>query len=160
MFFDNTQTRQDNFGFFNLFGEDPFDPMFETRSLTSNNSFDPLENMISSFTNMMRLNRANVFNVDWLENINDQVPNSQRRGALSKNEISKIDKQKFLKEKNVKKGEEEKCPVCLMEFEDKEEIKKLPCKHMYHPGCIDTWLKRSCKCPICKRDVREGLKKT
>ena len=40
-----------------------------------------------------------------------------------------------------------------------EEVRKLPCGHYFHKGCIDEWLTRSCECPICKhnidRDIRE-----
>jgi hypothetical protein len=64
----------------------------------------------------------------------------------------KIDK--FHKDK-VNKGEEEKCSVCLSEFEDKEEIKILPCKHLYHPECIDIWLKKNSTCPVCKTDFNK-----
>ena len=45
------------------------------------------------------------------------------------------------------------CSVCLSQLENGEEAKYLPCKHVYHPECIDRWLERSKLCPVCKRDV-------
>jgi len=45
------------------------------------------------------------------------------------------------------------CPVCLMEFEDGEDIVRLSCKHKYHPPCIKQWLGRSTQCPSCRHDL-------
>lgn len=50
---------------------------------------------------------------------------------------------------------QEECIVCLMEFEEDEMVKILPCGHMFHTDCIDEWLKRSTFCPLCKADPRE-----
>ena len=45
------------------------------------------------------------------------------------------------------------CPICIEEFVEKERIRTLPCFHIYHVRCIDRWLKRNAKCPICKHIV-------
>ncbi len=45
------------------------------------------------------------------------------------------------------------CMVCLMDFEDGEEVRRLPCGHRFHRGCVDEWLTRSVECPICKTNV-------
>ncbi|KAJ8299841.1 hypothetical protein KUTeg_022588 [Tegillarca granosa] len=33
------------------------------------------------------------------------------------------------------------CSICMDDFKEEEEAKKLPCDHHYHKDCIDTWLK-------------------
>ena len=33
-----------------------------------------------------------------------------------------------------------KCPVCLLEFEERETVREMPCKHLFHAGCILPWL--------------------
>lgn len=49
-----------------------------------------------------------------------------------------------------KSQEQNTCRVCLSEYEDREELRTLPCFHSYHKECIDHWLVKSKKCPICK----------
>uniref|UniRef100_A0A9J8CAM5 E3 ubiquitin-protein ligase RNF181 n=1 Tax=Cyprinus carpio carpio TaxID=630221 RepID=A0A9J8CAM5_CYPCA len=36
-----------------------------------------------------------------------------------------------------------KCPVCLLEFEEQETVREMPCKHLFHTGCIMPWLSKS-----------------
>merc|ERR1711920_1068302 len=38
---------------------------------------------------------------------------------------------------------QQQCMVCLMEFENGDELRKLGCEHLFHCGCIDEWLQRS-----------------
>lgn len=30
------------------------------------------------------------------------------------------------------------------------------CGHSYHTSCIQTWFRSSVRCPVCRRDIREG----
>lgn len=50
------------------------------------------------------------------------------------------------------------CPVCQECFTNALEcnISALPCGHVFHQICIDTWFKTSSTCPQC----RIGIKKT
>jgi len=50
-------------------------------------------------------------------------------------------------------GEQTKCPVCLCEFEEGEDLKSLPCVHFFHKECIDRWLMVGHSCPMCKTIV-------
>jgi len=49
------------------------------------------------------------------------------------------------------------CPVCLEEFARGDAVRVLPCSHIGHPACMDPWLRRSHKCPLCKQDVLQAL---
>ncbi|KAG4073818.1 hypothetical protein HA402_001042 [Bradysia odoriphaga] len=43
------------------------------------------------------------------------------------------------------------CPICLVSFVNEEEVRRLPCFHLFHTGCVDTWLKKHKKvCPKCR----------
>lgn len=47
-------------------------------------------------------------------------------------------------------GDQTKCPVCLCEFAEGEDLKSLPCVHFFHKECIDRWLMVGHSCPMCK----------
>ncbi|WOG81263.1 hypothetical protein DCAR_0100408 [Daucus carota subsp. sativus] len=46
----------------------------------------------------------------------------------------------------------ENCAVCLHEFSDSEEIRKLTnCRHVFHRECVDRWMDHEQKtCPLCR----------
>ena len=47
------------------------------------------------------------------------------------------------------------CPICLDDFVHGDTIvRELPCHHIYHPECIDPFLRQnSSLCPMCKKSV-------
>jgi len=46
------------------------------------------------------------------------------------------------------------CSICISTFQEGDAIRRLPtCGHSFHKGCIDLWLLRQNKCPLCKGDV-------
>jgi hypothetical protein len=50
------------------------------------------------------------------------------------------------------------CMVCLGDFEENDDVRILPCRHVFHLGCIDEWLKRCTDCPICKDNVDRAIR--
>eukprot|EP00505_MAST-04D_sp_SCG-Rhode-Island_P000390 Stramenopile-MAST_4_protein_390 len=70
------------------------------------------------------------------------------------------------KMKMEKLEQELACSICLGDYENEEELRLLPCGHMFHTPCIDAWLQINRICPLCKADVyvlaeqrRRGKKK-
>lgn len=53
-----------------------------------------------------------------------------------------------------KEDDNNKCSVCLCEYETGEELKGLPCTHYFHDVCIEKWLGMNESCPICRIVVR------
>ncbi|XP_042034738.1 E3 ubiquitin-protein ligase RLIM-like isoform X2 [Salvia splendens] len=46
------------------------------------------------------------------------------------------------------------CYICLVEYEDGDSMRVLPCHHEFHRACIDKWLKEIHRvCPLCRRDI-------
>jgi hypothetical protein len=44
--------------------------------------------------------------------------------------------------------------VCQFEFNDYEVLRKLSCGHFYHKACVDEWLLKEKRCPVCKNEVK------
>lgn len=42
------------------------------------------------------------------------------------------------------------CTICLDELVDGDEVASMPCRHVYHNGCIVRWLETSRFCPLCR----------
>lgn len=53
----------------------------------------------------------------------------------------------------------EKCTICLSEFEEEEDVRRLPCMHLFHIECVDQWLATNKRCPICRVDIEAHLTK-
>ncbi|KAJ6818978.1 uncharacterized protein M6B38_404760 [Iris pallida] len=46
------------------------------------------------------------------------------------------------------------CAVCLSPFEPCDELRLLPsCRHAFHSQCIDTWLRSTLSCPLCRSSI-------
>lgn len=44
------------------------------------------------------------------------------------------------------------CAICLVEYEEGDEIKALTCSgmHHFHAGCVTEWLRLNAICPYCR----------
>ncbi|KAK1403029.1 Receptor homology region, transmembrane domain-and RING domain-containing protein 2 [Heracleum sosnowskyi] len=46
------------------------------------------------------------------------------------------------------------CYICLVEYEEGDSVRILPCHHEFHKICVDKWLKEIHRiCPLCRGDV-------
>ncbi|KFK31579.1 hypothetical protein AALP_AA6G130400 [Arabis alpina] len=46
------------------------------------------------------------------------------------------------------------CYICLVEYEEGDTIRTLPCHHEFHRTCVDKWLKEIHRvCPLCRGDI-------
>ncbi|KAG4138265.1 hypothetical protein ERO13_D07G124401v2 [Gossypium hirsutum] len=41
----------------------------------------------------------------------------------------------------ISKGSNIRCYICLLEYEEGDSMRILPCNHEFHRTCIDNWLK-------------------
>jgi hypothetical protein len=53
---------------------------------------------------------------------------------------------------DIKKLDNDKknCVICMEDFKNGDKTTNLPCLHMFHTNCIQSWLKTQNTCPICK----------
>lgn len=70
-----------------------------------------------------------------------------KRG-LSKKQIQ--DLPEIFWNKEGKPHDEEKCLICLSEYQESEKLRILPCSHRLHKDCVDKWLNRNRTCPVCR----------
>ena len=100
------------------------------------------------FNNFNFLNRNNIEN----NNINNEE-------ALNSLPVFKID-EKFMEvsQKEENKNEQfQKCVICMEKYIIDDEVKTLPCFHIFHKDCIDHWLKAGNDyCPICKNKINHN----
>jgi len=90
-------------------------------------------------------------------------------GKASVDDLSRLRRKAILEQKD----EKTRCAICLACFvektktttkKDEEEEEEedalcyaveMPCKHIYHEACIRRWLRRSRRCPTCRKSLRE-----
>ncbi|CAF3703777.1 unnamed protein product [Adineta steineri] len=42
------------------------------------------------------------------------------------------------------------CAICMDDFKENDEAKRLPCSHHFHEDCISRWLRMHGTCPTCR----------
>ncbi|KAF9614619.1 hypothetical protein IFM89_019596 [Coptis chinensis] len=57
-----------------------------------------------------------------------------------------------LKSKKIDKHDSKRtaCAVCLDEYLIGVYVTEMPCSHMYHKHCIESWLRTTNTCPLCR----------
>merc|ERR1719313_1182592 len=81
-----------------------------------------------------------------------EVHETLRRGqGLETAELESAGAKLVWKAEERRADTQQQCMVCLADFEDGDELRKLHCDHMFHVDCIDEWLRRSPHCPLCKQ---------
>lgn len=53
--------------------------------------------------------------------------------------------------------EEPSCSICLCEYEKGDAVTRLPCHHIYHESCLDSWTTNHVRCPLCNYDLMDGF---
>lgn len=82
---------------------------------------------------------------------------SRRRG-LANETIQQIDTARWGEDGSGGTAEQSQCMICLSEFCRGEEVRRLPCGHVFHAPCVDEWLRRCTDCPICKANVDRAVR--
>ena len=59
---------------------------------------------------------------------------------------------KFIVKKSNLPSDE--CPICLDVFKVRQHARKLGCTHIFHKKCVDRWLAKVPRCPVCRTSVQ------
>ncbi|KAJ5072902.1 hypothetical protein M0811_09348 [Anaeramoeba ignava] len=153
---------------------DPIRPHFDIFSNSDSTNLDPLPPPIREILSRQRNSFGNsgislpeflfrrfserengdnmdpdAMNYQQLLNLGERIGRVER--GLDDNGINQLPVSKF--DKNTAKGDLT-CSICRCEYEDGEEIRRLPCLHYFHKDCIDQWIKSNPTCPICKTKIK------
>jgi len=82
------------------------------------------------------------------------------RVGLLKGDIEKLERRNFSQSfaNMMSASQLETCPICCEDYKIGDEIVSLPkCSHAFHPECVEVWLMKTPLCPLCRKNVRNGL---
>lgn len=51
------------------------------------------------------------------------------------------------------KKEDCNCQICMEDFQEGDELRTLPCFHLFHAKCVDQWLRVNSICPTCRHKI-------
>ena len=92
---------------------------------------------------------------DQASELSLEAPKSITRPPNQSSEISSDTQERTNSSQNHSLWAQPTCPICLDDFVPHlTEVRSLPCHHIYHPTCIDPFLREtSSLCPVCKAKV-------
>lgn len=83
--------------------------------------------------------------------LNLMADEAHRGNPAQASDIAALPTRKFCNSDALR--EQKKCLVCLEEFGDGDDLKTLPCLHIYHQHCVEHWLRTDNSCPVCKTRI-------
>ena len=146
-----------------------FNPMMNNPMMSNMDNMNFMMNFNMFMNNMNNLTIRNTFDDDNLDK-KDVKRNESLDVKMDVDNLLKSNKELETKNKDIqyilnyipftiikdvpkKKGDEPHCLICLCDFEVGEKVSSLPCFHCFHTKCIDEWIIRNPRCPICKFEV-------
>lgn len=75
--------------------------------------------------------------------------------SLDSYELKKDDNVRILCNKYSYIGTDKfQCPICMLDFEEKDTVGELECNHSFHFRCIKEWGKYKQECPLCRHAIK------
>ncbi|NXY57809.1 RN115 ligase, partial [Callaeas wilsoni] len=86
-------------------------------------------------------------------------PSPQLLGQLENTGPPPADKEKISSLPTVPVTQEQvdtglECPVCKEDYAVAEQVRQLPCNHIFHSSCIVPWLELHDTCPVCRKSLK------
>ena len=101
----------------------------------------------------------NIINANFNFLNEDINANNNNEELINNLPVFKVD-EKFMEksQREDNKNENfEKCVICMEKYKINDDVKTLPCFHIFHKECIEQWLKAGKDtCPICKNKVNNN----
>jgi len=98
--------------------------------------------------------KTNAIILSLIDNVNDNIDIElySPTKKSTKEFLKYLCKYKKITKKNIKKYDNDICPICLEKYKPNEYGRTLPkCNHLFHKKCIDKWFRINSNkfCPIC-----------
>ncbi|KAF7494619.1 Putative E3 ubiquitin-protein ligase [Sarcoptes scabiei] len=74
----------------------------------------------------------------------------RQRKRITKSRSLKISSEPIVSNNESTNNTGDVCCICLERFNSSITVRRLPCLHLFHCKCIDKWLNKNRKCPICR----------
>lgn len=91
------------------------------------------------------------------ERTNREVEDVIQRRGLFEDTLNEIERFNW-PPADVHRCHQTSCMVCLGDFDIGDDVRRLPCQHVFHVSCVDEWLRRCTNCPICKNNVDRAIR--
>ena len=101
-------------------------------------------------------NLLNRFNELLYNTVISNENSNNNEGQNNNINYDELLEEKEIDEDSFEKYKEEKCSICLEDFNIGNKVCYLPCLHIYHSFCIKNWLKIRGKCPLCGDDLNKN----
>uniref|UniRef100_A0A673KQC3 RING finger protein 150-like n=1 Tax=Sinocyclocheilus rhinocerous TaxID=307959 RepID=A0A673KQC3_9TELE len=85
------------------------------------------------------------------------LTNSRRLGDAAKKAISQLQVRTIRKGDQETESDFDNCAVCIEGYKANDVVRILPCRHLFHKGCVDPWLVDHRTCPMCKMNILKAL---
>jgi len=164
---DDNDDQDDPFVALSGFSGLPFNTFSLFNQLHHGNQIDNIDNMdyeqlLHMFPNIPRGARNDTIDqlpVDTYQ-INDKEEknnnNKEEKGEINNNHDEKV--KEIKREKDNLNQENRTCCICLEAFKNGDQIRRLPCLHIFHKDEIDHWLHKNHVCPICRTPMDEEVR--
>jgi hypothetical protein len=51
-------------------------------------------------------------------------------------------------------AQSDECSICLIQFDQSDDVVELSCKHTFHRSCVLRWFREKTDCPVCRQSAR------
>ncbi|KAI5609243.1 RING finger protein 150 precursor, partial [Silurus asotus] len=83
--------------------------------------------------------------------------NQRRLGDAAKKAINQLQVRTIRKGDQETESDFDNCAVCIEGYKPNDVVRILPCRHVFHKGCVDPWLVDHRTCPMCKMNILKAL---
>ncbi|KAJ3428110.1 ring/u-box superfamily protein [Anaeramoeba flamelloides] len=131
----------------------PTFPTLDNTNYLSYNQRTIITRSMGTNLSTFQTSEIDIDNMDYQQIIDLTEHMGKVSQGLLNNEIDQLNSFQITDD-SIPKYKDEKCIICLMNFEMDNCITVLNCSHIFHKFCIKKWLINNKKCPICNNIVK------